>query len=110
MAGGRLTERVQFLRATLVDDGLTKTEVFEDHGPPIWADKEDVSGQEVWAAAQVAASVTTVFRVQFAPFTRDITPGDRLICDGREYDISAIRDVIMRIRLLEITAAARADQ
>ena len=109
MAGAKLSHRVQFRRATPRDDGLAQVEHWGDHGAPIWADREDLGGQEVWAAGQVGARATTRFLVEAVPFTRDLSPRDRLVCDGQSFDIILIRAVILRRRLLEITAVARTD-
>lgn len=110
MAAGRLDRRVQFRRATLHDDGLGEVEDWTDHGAPVWAERKDVSDGERWRAGEVAAHITTRFLVRWSPFTVALTPKDRLVCDGREYDISGIKEAGGRQSFLEITAAARVDQ
>jgi hypothetical protein len=57
----------------------------------------------------VQANITTRFRVRWSTFTAGITPKDRLICEGVEYDITGIKDIGRR-EFREITAAARADK
>ena len=104
-----LDRRVQFLRASLTDDGFGQVEVFEPHGAPEPAAKKDVSDGERWRAGEVQAHITTRFTVRWYAFTADLTPRDRLTCEGRSYDISGIKEVGGRRRWLEITAAARAD-
>lgn len=106
---GDLDRRVQFRRATLVDDGFQQVETWGNHGNPVWASKTDVSDGERWRAGEVGASITTRFVVRSSTFTRDLTPKDRLICDGPEYDISGIKEIGRRDRL-EITASVRVDQ
>jgi SPP1 family predicted phage head-tail adaptor len=108
MQAGPLDRRIQFQRATLVDDGLSKVESWTDHGTPVWAAKADVSDGERWRAGEVAAHVTTRFRVRWSLFTAEITPRDRLTCEGRSYDITGIKEIGRR-EALEITAAARVD-
>lgn len=109
MQAGRLDTRVQFRRAAMVDDGFTKREVFADHGAPVWASRKDVSDAERVAAAQVAATITTRFQVRWSKFTAGLTPRDRLMCGGREYDITGIKEM-GRMQALEITASARSDR
>ena len=104
-----LNRRVQFRRASLSDDGFQQAETWADHGERIPADKTDVSDGERWRAGEGGASITTRFVVRSSTFTRDLTPKDRLICEGREYDISGIKEIGRRDRL-EITASARVDQ
>ena len=104
-----LDRRVQFLRATLTDDGFGQVEAFAPHGAPEPAAKSDVSDGERWRAGEVQAHITTRFTVRWSAFTADLTPRDRLTCEGRSYDISGIKETGGRRRWLEITAAARAD-
>lgn len=108
MQAGPLDRRVQFLRATLADDGLASAETWDDYGLPVWASKADISDGERWRAGEVAAHITTRFRVRWSQFTADITPKDRLECEGRTYDITGIKEIGRR-EGIEITAAARAD-
>jgi SPP1 family predicted phage head-tail adaptor len=105
-----LDRRVQFLRATLADDGLSHVETFGPHGDPVWAHKTELSDGERWRAGEVAAHVTARFVVRWSHFTAGVTPKDRLTCEGRTYDISGVKEREGRRQWLEITAAARADQ
>jgi head-tail adaptor len=99
---------VQFRRATLTDNGLEMAEVWANHGTPRSASRADISDGERWRAGEVQAHVTTRFVVHSDSLTAAVTPKDRLVCEGRTYDISGIKEV-GRGRFLEITAAARAD-
>jgi head-tail adaptor len=108
MEAGRRNRLVQFLRATLTDDGLSKVETFANHGGLMSASKSDVSDGERWRAGEVAANITTRFQVIWSPFTAALTPKDRLVCEGRSYDITGIKEIGRR-EALEITAAARVD-
>ena len=109
MDAPRLDRRIQFRRATLTDDGFSQVEVWADHGAPVWASKSDISDGERWRAAEVAASVTTRFVVRWSIFTADLTPRDRLVCEGREYEIVGVKEGAGRRQWLEVTAAARTD-
>lgn len=110
MRARNLNCRVQFLRATEVRDAFGVNEVFAPHGAPIFASKEDVSDAERWRASEVSASVTTRFVVRWSSFSSGLTPKDRLACDGREYDITGIKETGGRRRWLEMTATARIDK
>lgn len=105
---GALDRRVQFQRATLTDDGIGQAETFADHGPCHWASKADVSDGERLRAGQVEASLTTRFVVRHTPTTCGLTPADRLICEGRDYDILWIKEIGRR-EGFEISARARVD-
>jgi SPP1 family predicted phage head-tail adaptor len=109
MNAGSLDRRVQFRRATLADDGLAQAETWEDHGYAVWAMKTEISDGERWRAGEVAAHVTARFLVRWSSFTADLTPKDRLVCEGREYNIAGIKEGTGRRQWLELTCAARAD-
>lgn len=104
-----LSWRVQFRRATRTHDGISTRETFVDLGGSVWAAKRDVTDIERQRAAEVQATITARFVVRWSKFTAGITPKDRLVCDGREYEITGIRETVRREEL-EITAAARADK
>lgn len=108
MLAGALDRRVQFQRVILTDDGLSSSEAWADHGQPVWGSKKDVSDGERYRASEVSAQVTTRFQVRYSTFTADITPKDRLVCEGRTYDIVGIKQLGRRVGF-EITAAARID-
>jgi SPP1 family predicted phage head-tail adaptor len=108
MLAGALDRRVQFQRATLADDGLASSEVWDDHGLPVWASKQDVSDGERYRASEVSAQLTTRFQVRWSMFTADITPKDRLTCEGITYNIVGMKEIGRRVGR-EITAAARID-
>ena len=104
-----LDRRAQFRRATLVDNGLEQVEVFANHGSPVPVAKRDVSDGERSRASEVQAIITARFQLRWSAFSAGLTPKDRLVCEGREYDITGIKE-IQRRRVLEISASARADQ
>ena len=105
----RLDRRVQFRRAVVTQGDFGQVETWQDHGPLVPAEKRDVSDGERMRAHEVQAHITTRFRVRWSAFTANISPRDRLVCEGLTYDISGIKELDRR-RTLEITAAARADQ
>ena len=108
-AVGHLDRRIQFLRATRSDDGIAQVETFRDHGSRVWAQKKEISDGERWRAGEVAAHITARFVVRWSSFTAGITPKDRLVCEGRNYDITGIKEIEGRRQWLEITAAVRID-
>lgn len=73
-----------------------------------WAEKLDVSDGERVAAAEVSATITTRFRLLWSALYSDVSPADRLSCDGRLFDIWGVKEIGFH-EGIEITAAARAD-
>lgn len=106
VTAGALDRRIQFRRRTLVNGPLGSEEVWADHGSPISGSRSDVSDSEKFAAATVQATIDARFVVRFTAFTRAITPVDRLICEGRDYNIIGVKEVGERRRFLEISARA----
>ena len=68
----------------------------------VWAQKVELSGQEVLAAQQVSAEVTTIFRIRWRS---DVTATCRLLVDGVTYMIAYIAELGRRERL-ELTCKA----
>lgn len=73
------------------------------------ADKLDLSNRERVAVAEIAADVTTRFRLLWTSVSAGITPKDRVVCEGRTYDIKGVREIGFH-EGVEIDATARADQ
>ena len=106
---GDLQWKVQVRRLTTSDDGFTSAAgIWADLGDRIPAEKTDVSDGERWRAGEVATAIMSRFRLRWSSFTAGITPKDRLVCDGREYEIVGLKE-IKRRAWLEITGVARSD-
>ena len=111
MTASKLDRRVQFWRATPVSTGFGQEQVWAKHGYPVWALREDVKDGERWRAAEVQASITTRFQVRSSEFTRDISPIDRIECEGELFSITGTKQASQygRRQLIEITATRRTD-
>lgn len=108
MDAGKLDRRVQFLRATLADDGFSKVEVFAPHGARVWAARQDVSDGEKMRGGMMSASIMARFTIRSSSYSRDLTPRDRIDQGGFVWEIVGIKE-IGRNSFLEITAQARSD-
>lgn len=73
------------------------------------ASKTDISDGEKVRAQQVGAEITTRFQIYWSLNWSTINPMDRVVCDGREYDVVGTKEIGRR-EGIEITACARADQ
>jgi SPP1 family predicted phage head-tail adaptor len=71
----------------------------------LWAQKRDMKGMERFAAQQVMAQVDTKFVIRYRS---DVTPINRLVFEGRNYDIASVLELGRR-ESLEILAVARAE-
>lgn len=106
---GPLDRLVQFRRRSLAQGPFGQVDAWADYGVPQPASKSDLSDGERWRAGEVQAHVTTRFLVRWNALTDGLTPVDRLVCDGREYEIVGIKEGAGRRQWLEITCAARID-
>ena len=100
---------VQFLRRALSDGPLGQVETWDEHGPVHIADKRDMSDGERWRAGEVQAHITTRFVLRWSPFTAEIDPRDRLVCEGVTYEIVGAKDGAGRRQHREFTCARRND-
>jgi len=75
----------------------------------VWASKRDVSDSERVASAEVSAEIGTRFQIRWDSSWSDLNPKDRVVCDGRTYDIVGVKELGRR-EGLEISAIARADE
>lgn len=104
---GNLDRRLSLWAAQASDDGFGTVETFAAIGT-VWASKRDVSDSERWAAGQVQAHITTRFQVRYSTMTAGMTAQDRVSCEGKTYDIVAVKEIGRR-EGIEISGAARAD-
>lgn len=75
----------------------------------VWASKRDVSDSERVASAEVSAEIGTRFQIRWDSSWADLNPKDRVVHDGRTYDIVGVKELGRR-EGLEISAIARADE
>jgi len=76
----------------------------------IWASRRDVSDGERMASSEIAAEITTRFTIRYDSAWSDLSPLDRLIHEGRTYDIVGAKESTQgRRQFIEISARARAE-
>lgn len=109
LTAASLDRRVQFRRRTLVPGPFGVVEEWANHGLPVAAGRRDISDGEKFAGGGIVATIDTRFTLRASGFTRDLSPVDRLICEGRDYNIIGIKQVGPRRAWLELTCSARAD-
>lgn len=73
----------------------------------VWAKAQPISDGERWRAgqSQVTATATHRFRIRWGV---GVTPLDRVRFEGREFEISGVKEIGLRVGQ-EITAVARAE-
>ena len=109
MQAGKMDRRVTILR----DQGSSTNGFGEPVAnlaelATVWACKTNVSDGERFRAGEQAADLQMRFTLRWSSQVADVDPRDRLLFEGRTYDIAAVKELGRR-RGLEITAAARAE-
>lgn len=106
---GKLDRRITIRRRAVSADPVTglPVEAWSDLAT-VWASWRRASARETLAAAEIGAQVTDVFEVRWSPMSSAITPLDRLIYQGREYNISDAREIGRRVGI-RITGMARGE-
>ncbi len=100
-----MDRRVTLERATITLDAFGgETQTWATLAE-IWAQAMPVSDGEKWRAAEVSATISTRFRIRWRA---GLKVTDRLIYDGRVFDIVGIKELGRR-EGLEITTSARVD-
>ena len=105
----RLDRRITVERVTITEDAFGgSVESWAELGT-FAASRHDVSDAETWRAAEVAASISVRFQVRWSTATASITPVDRIVHEGKTYNITGVRETEGRRQGLEISAVARAE-
>lgn len=106
---GQLDRRITILRATTVTDPGSGQQI-ETWGPlaTVWASWRRASAREQLAAAEIAATVTDVFEIRWSELLANVNPTDRLVYQGREYNIEEATEIDRRVGIL-IRGNARAE-
>lgn len=92
------------------DTGATKDGA--GHTVPNWttlatcaASFKAVSDAEKFSSSQVNSNISARFVIRYSTLYFDLNPKDRLVFDGKSYDILGVKEIVRR-RWFEITAAA----
>jgi SPP1 family predicted phage head-tail adaptor len=99
---GRLRHKILLQRkAMTTDDYGGPVETWTDFSTP-WASVEPLSGRELANAQAVNAETTTKITMRYLA---GVTAADRIIFEGRFYNIQSVIDEEMRHRQLVILAS-----
>lgn len=89
MKAGDLRRRVEIGRLVTQDDGYGGTMTVWQTFATVWAEIQDLTGREYWAAQQVQSLVTTRVRIRYLA---GLTPAMQIKADGKTYAITSIQD------------------
>jgi len=106
---GLLDRRITIERYSRSFDGDNQPiEVWTPDADQIWASVEYASDGEKARAGQVGAVVSVRFQVRYSASLSTLNPKDRVVYEGKTFDIAAVKELGRR-EGIEISAAAQAD-
>lgn len=108
MQAGRLDRRVTIRRAVASVNEMNENVPLWTNLATVWASVVPVKDGEQYARGETLSSKLSRFTIRYSSMVADVDPRDRLIYEGREYEIHGVKEVDRRVGL-EITAAARAE-
>lgn len=108
---GKLDRIVTLQRATVSYDSFNEQVETWETLATVSAGKRDVSSSEAMRAQEIGAQLTTRFMVRRVPAITDLNPRDRLVFEGRAYNITGVREPVdTRNAWIEIDAVVRDDE
>lgn len=105
---GKMDRRIDLLRATYAVNDANESIATWGVLASRAAKADAVSDGEKFRAAEMGASLSMRFMVRWSSDIADLDPTDRVLYDGRTYDIVAVKEIGRR-EYFEITAATRAE-
>lgn len=108
MDAGRLDRRIVIQQATTAADSFNEPVQTWATLATVWAIAEPVSDGERQRAGETLASKSYRFTIRWSYDVFEIDPRNRVVFDGRTYDIQGVKEIGRR-EFIEITATARAE-
>jgi SPP1 family predicted phage head-tail adaptor len=108
---GKLDRIVTFQRAVVSYNAFNEQIETWELLVKVSGGKRDASSSEGFRAQEVGAQLTTRFMVRRVPALADLNPRDRVIFDGKIYNITGVREPAdTRNAWLELDAVVRDDE
>ena len=109
----QLDRKITFQRASKAPNAFNEEVETWGNVGSVWAMRRDASDSqkiEFLAAGQVGSFIVSRFTVRSSSLSRSITPVDRLLHEGRVWQINGVKEADQgRHRFIEITASRDAD-
>lgn len=96
MRAGKLDRRITIRRATYTVNGYGEEVPEWCNIDSVWARQLPSRGSERFAAQEIAATKMVTFNIRYRS---DLTERDRIVFDGKEYNITSIREIGRRVGL-----------
>lgn len=107
---GNLDRRIIIQRATTTLNEFNEPVETWGDLTTVWARRIDASAAESYRAQEVGAQISARFRVRYSTLIATVNPRDRIVFDGRQYNITRVSEPEgTRNQWRDIDAAARGD-
>ena len=108
MDAGSLDRRITIKRASATVDAFNEPAGSWATLATVWAGMKPVNDAERTRAGETLAQMQIRFTIRWSSVMATVDPRDRLMFDGRTFDINGAKEIARR-EYLEITATARAE-
>ena len=106
MNAGKMDRRITLQRKSSSQDSFGEAiDTWADIST-VWAEVVPVSGNERFVSQQVIAEADTLFKIRYMS---GLTPLDRVVYDGRTYDVKGVIEIGRRREGMQISAMTRAE-
>lgn len=103
-----LDRQIVIERATTTRDDYNEEVLTWAPLATVWAAYEPVTDGEKFRAGERAAELSARFRIRWSDQVKDVTPEDRVIFEGKTYELTNVKEIPRRVGL-ELTTVARGD-
>lgn len=108
LAAGKMDRRITIQRATITRDEYNEEVPGWADLATVWASYEPIKDGERFRGGERAADLSARFQIRYSATSATITAEDRLIFEGRTYEIEHVKEIGRR-EGLELTSVGRAD-
>lgn len=110
MQSAKLDRRITLQRFTFTtDEGSGEQVKTWSDLATVWANYKPVSDGEKMQAGEVSATLSARFTIRYDSAWADLSALDRVVFEGRTFDIFGTKEVDGRRQFLEITTSARSE-
>jgi len=105
---GKLDRRISILERNVSQNATGEEIIVWNPIATVWAEKVEAKGAERFAATQFIGHAVKTFRFRWSSQVEDVSTLHRISFDGREFDVTDVREVGRR-QGIEVDCYARSE-
>jgi SPP1 family predicted phage head-tail adaptor len=106
---GRLDRRITIQSQQITQSPSGEEVVVWTPLATVWAEKVENDGRERFADRQLVGDHIATFRFRWSQATKPITDEHKILFDGRQFDVTDVREIERRVGI-EVDAAAPGEE